>query len=292
MGEPIPLSVWPAAQQTSTVQRRGRYVPESMAHPAKMLPAIARAAIEAYTEVGDLVLDPMCGIGTTLVEAAHLGRRGLGIEYEPRWANLARANLALAAGQGAPGRGDVVTGDARRLDELARSVRGQVALVLTSPPYGDSVHGHVHTRRGGGVAKSNTSYSDDPTNLARAGLDGILDATLVILVAARELLRPGGIVALTARPWRRRGQLIDLPGAVVQVGEAAGLVAYERNIVLLAGLRNDKLVPRASFFQLDAVRKARLTGTRRCVIAHEDLLVFRRELTARGGQHRVLRAAR
>lgn len=276
MGEPIPMSVWPTAQQTSAVQRRGRYVPESMAHPAKMLPAIARAAIEAYTTVGDLVLDPMCGIGTSLVEAAHLGRRSIGIEYEPRCAALARANLALAQCQGASGSGEVVTGDARRLDDLAGSVRGQVGLVLTSPPYGDSVHGHVHTSRGRGVAKSNTSYSNDRANLAWAGLDGIIDATLEILVASRELLRPGGIVAVTARPWRRCGVLVDLPGALVLAGEEAGLVAFERNVVLLAGLRDDALVSRASFFQLDGVRRARQAGVPLRVIAHEDLLVFRR----------------
>src|SRR5205823_7851201 len=84
----IPLSVWPAAQRTSRAQRAGRYLPESMAHPGKMLPAIARRAIETYTDPGDLVLDPMCGIGTTLVEAVHLGRDAIGVEYEGRWADV------------------------------------------------------------------------------------------------------------------------------------------------------------------------------------------------------------
>jgi modification methylase len=91
-GGGLPLSVWPAAQQTAPAQRAGRYLPESTAHPAKMLPAIARHAIAAYTQPGELVVDPMCGIGTTLVEAAHLGRDAIGVEYEPRWAELARAN--------------------------------------------------------------------------------------------------------------------------------------------------------------------------------------------------------
>ena len=54
-----------------------------------MLPAIAATAITRYTTPGDLVADPMCGIGTTLVEAAYLGRHGLGVEYEARWARLA-----------------------------------------------------------------------------------------------------------------------------------------------------------------------------------------------------------
>src|SRR5437868_1055215 len=93
VGERIPLSVWPAAQETSRTQRAGRYLPQSMAHPAKMLPAIARQAIETYTSPGDLVLDPMCGIGTTLVEAVHLARDAVGVEYEARWAELAAENL-------------------------------------------------------------------------------------------------------------------------------------------------------------------------------------------------------
>jgi modification methylase len=70
----LPLSVWTTAQRTACAQRAGRYISTSITHPAKMLPAIAAAAIEAYTGPGDLVVDPMCGIGTTLVEAVHLGR--------------------------------------------------------------------------------------------------------------------------------------------------------------------------------------------------------------------------
>ena len=111
----LPLSVWATAQQTPRAQRKDRYLAPSLAHPAKMLPAIARAAISDYTSPGDYVCDPMCGIGTTLVEAVHLGREAVGVEYEPAWADLARANLAHARAQGATGHGEVVSGDARHL---------------------------------------------------------------------------------------------------------------------------------------------------------------------------------
>jgi DNA methylase len=58
-----------------------------------MLPAIAATAITSYTQSGDLIADPMCGIGTTLIEAIHLGRDAIGVEYEPRWARIAAANI-------------------------------------------------------------------------------------------------------------------------------------------------------------------------------------------------------
>lgn len=41
------LSVWATAQSTGPVQRRGRYVPESVKHPARMHPAIAAHAVAA-----------------------------------------------------------------------------------------------------------------------------------------------------------------------------------------------------------------------------------------------------
>ena len=44
----LPLALWPCAQRTIQSQRRGRFVPESNRHPAKMLPEIARRVITAY----------------------------------------------------------------------------------------------------------------------------------------------------------------------------------------------------------------------------------------------------
>ena len=273
----LPLSVWPTAQRNARAQRAGRYVELSGTHPARMLPAIAARAIATYTQPGDLVLDPLCGIGTTLVEAVHLGRDAIGVEYEQHWADLASGNVAHARAQGATGHGEVICGDGRHVAALVDpAVRGLVALVLTSPPYGPSLHGRVTAVPGGGVRKSHDRYSTDPANLAHVGLAGLLDAMRVMLTGVAGLLRHGGMVAMTVRPWWRDGRLIDLPGMLARTGEAAGLVLYERNVALLAGLRDDQLVPRASFFALEQVRKARARGVPRLVTGHEDLITWRK----------------
>jgi SAM-dependent methyltransferase len=273
----LPLSVWPTAQQPASAQRTGWYVPGSTAHPTKMLPAIARHAIAAYSHPDELVLDPMCGIGTTLVEATRLGRDAVGVELEPRWADLARANLAHAQALGADGAGRVVTGDARQLVELVGAeLAGRVALVVTSPPYGSSLHGQVDARPGRGVVKYDNAYSANRTNLGRVGQPRLLAALAEILTGCRTLLRPGGLLVVTARPWRRREHLVDFPGQLARTAERAGLVPFERNVALLVGLRDDELVGRPSFFQLSRVRKARARGLPLRIIAHEDVLVFRR----------------
>jgi hypothetical protein len=269
------LSVWVTAQSSGPSQRRGRYVPESVRHPARMLPTIAAHAITTYTAPGDLVLDPMCGIGTTLVEAVHAGRDAVGVEYESRWADIADANVTHAHRQGAPGRASVVRGDATRLTSLLPSVlHGQVSLVVTSPPYGPTVHGLVRPTPGSGVVKSDNRYGDDKGNLAYQDLSGLLSGFTGILAGCAQLLRPGGVVVITVRPWRKHGELIDLPSAVVAAGITAGLGPLERCVALLAAVRDGRLVARPSFFQLQQVRKARSAGVPMYLIAHEDVIIL------------------
>jgi hypothetical protein len=116
----------------------------------------------------------------------------------------------------------------------------------------------------------------DQASLAHRGLGGIRDGLATILAGCVPLLRPGGVVVITARPWRRAGLLADLPGAVVDAALAAGLAPAERCVALLAAARDGRLMPRHSFWQLASLRKARVRGRPLLLIAHEDVLVFRR----------------
>jgi tRNA G10 N-methylase Trm11 len=277
------LSVWPVAQQLAREQRRHRYLPESNAHPGKMLPALAREAIRRYTRPGDLVLDPMCGIGTTLVEAAHLDRQAIGVELEPRWATLAAANIHHAEEQGACGSAIALRSDARQLGRgLLNDYRDRCTLILTSPPYGPSTHGHVrkHADR---VVKLNDRYSRNPDNLAhlparrgpRTTRPAFDDAVGEILSGCARMLHPQqGRLVLTVRPYRERGALVDLPGRLIRLAEQRGLAFCSREVALLCGLREGELALRASFFQLYHQRAG--TIERMLLIGHEDVLVFKR----------------
>jgi tRNA G37 N-methylase Trm5 len=178
-------TVWAVAQRAAREQRRGRYLTESTAHPGKMLPELARHAVAAFSPLGGVVVDPMCGIGTSLVEAAHLGRDCFGIEYEPRWAVLAQGNLALARADGAPGSGEVVVGDCR---DLASLLPGLPRPDLAALRAGDA-------RPTGQDEKADYRYSTDKANLAYSGKAVLLDATSTMLRAARRILAPDGATA-------------------------------------------------------------------------------------------------
>jgi modification methylase len=282
------LSVWPVAQAPGRVQRRDRYLPTSTAHPGKMLPALAREAIGRYSEPGELVIDPMCGIGTTLVEAIYLGRRAIGVELEPEWASVAAGNVLHARRQGANGQAMAMRGDARDLGAgLLDQLAGGVALILTSPPYGPSLHGQVRVRSDR-VEKWNDSYSDNPDNLARlptSAPDGrpSLGAALgQIIGGCHRLLAPTGRLVFSVRPYRSDSRLVNLPGELISLAQEAGFELEARHAALLCGLRGDQLVSRASFFQIGKQRSGAIP--RMLVIAHEDVLVFRKPVVGR--EHR------
>jgi modification methylase len=276
----LPLAVWACAQTTSQWQRHRRYLPESNRHPAKMLPALARQAIEAYSDPGDLILDPMCGIGTTLVEAIHTGRRAVGIELEPRWTKLARANIEHARHQGASHPARVIEGDARRTLLLLPQEHRPVDLIVTSPPYAcqvaDLAAENVKQGVGSLRREDTTNYSPDRSNLGHARGGAYLAAMAAVYAACAAVLRPGGFLVLVTKDMRSGGALRNLSGETIRLCQDAGLHYWQRVIGLLATLRESELVMRPSIWQVLNVRRARALGERTHVVAHEDVLVFRK----------------
>jgi modification methylase len=182
---------------------------------------------------------------------------------------------------GAAGQALALRGDARALGRgLLDELRGKAALILTSPPYGSSIHGRV-LNLPNRVGRFHHRYSENRDNLGQlstlASGNSIatrLRAALAeILAGCHRLLSPTGRLVMTTRPYRNRGALVDLPGEVIRLAAGAGLILEARHVALLAGLRDSRLIPRHSFFQL--ARQRRGTIPRMLLIAHEDVLVFR-----------------
>jgi predicted RNA methylase len=61
----------------------GRLTHYLFRYPAKFHPPVVRRLLTDYTNEGDRVLDPFCGSGTLLVEAAIAGRHATGTDVDP-----------------------------------------------------------------------------------------------------------------------------------------------------------------------------------------------------------------
>ncbi len=66
---------------------------EAKGHPAPFPCALARDHIISWTNRGDIVLDPMCGSGTTCKVAYELGREYIGIDISHEYCKFARKRM-------------------------------------------------------------------------------------------------------------------------------------------------------------------------------------------------------
>lgn len=81
------LSVWTIPPESA----------ERVKHPAPFPVALAERVIRLYSYVGDVVLDPFCGSGTTCVAARKLGRRYVGYDIEPSYCAHAERRIVTEA---------------------------------------------------------------------------------------------------------------------------------------------------------------------------------------------------
>lgn len=68
---------------------------EWVGHPAVFPIKLAEDHIQSWSNEGDLVLDPMCGSGQTLIAAKKLGRQYVGMDISEEYCEMSRKRLAL-----------------------------------------------------------------------------------------------------------------------------------------------------------------------------------------------------
>ena len=62
-------------------------------HPAPFPIELPRRCIKLFTFVGDIVLDPFLGSGTTLITCVKTGRKGIGVDIDRNYCKLAKGRI-------------------------------------------------------------------------------------------------------------------------------------------------------------------------------------------------------
>lgn len=102
-------------------------------HPATFPDELAENFIKLLTKKGDWVVDPFCGMASTLAAAKRLGRNGIGVELYDYFVEKGNSRLVEIPGET---KVQVIQGDSRFLDDIldAHGI-STINFCLTSPPY-------------------------------------------------------------------------------------------------------------------------------------------------------------
>ena len=106
----VEMAVWQVKGTTGWTWNSGGYTPnvyegkvvagfacangETRVHPTQKPLWLIRSLLEQHTNLGDTVLDPYAGSGTTLIAARLLGRRAVGIEQDEAYCEATAKRLA------------------------------------------------------------------------------------------------------------------------------------------------------------------------------------------------------
>jgi len=126
--------------ETTTVwsfPERGAWATHVPKFRGNWAPQIPRNLILRYSKPGDLVLDQMCGCGTTLIECKLTGRNAIGFDINPKMEELTRNNLKFdLCNNILKVKIKVKVCDARNLKDVKDS---SIDLIATHPPYADII---------------------------------------------------------------------------------------------------------------------------------------------------------
>lgn len=113
---------------------RGNWATHKSDWRGNWAPEIARNLILRYSDVGDLLLDPMIGGGTTAIEAKLLNRNIICSDINNE--ALRRTREALKFSIDNTAKQEIVKCDARRLTGIKDN---SIDFILTHPPYADII---------------------------------------------------------------------------------------------------------------------------------------------------------
>jgi DNA modification methylase len=76
-------------------EKRGNWATHKGDYRGNCPPQVPRNLLLKYTNIGDIVVDPFCGSGTTLIETKLLNRKGIGIDINVNALNIAKERLGF-----------------------------------------------------------------------------------------------------------------------------------------------------------------------------------------------------
>ncbi len=183
-------------------------------HPAKFPEELVVKYVEALTNVGDNVLDPMSGTGSTQVASVKLGRNGYGTELSHFFFNIAKDRCTQVVQayhselfhESSPvGNFDIKEMDAR---DILKSNFPHCQYIFTSPPYWDMLNMKGAENQAKRVEKGlRTNYSEDTQDLGNiADYEQFVKNLASIYLQLSDLLTENGYLTIVVKNIKKKGR--------------------------------------------------------------------------------------
>jgi DNA modification methylase len=214
-GAPFPTWVMPKSPPRKA---------DEIHHPGKFPERLVAEFIQAFSEPGDTVLDPMMGTGSTLVASLRSSRHALGIDLNPKFVSVARDRVKAETHSllDKPSDVEIKEGDARDVVNLIGP--RMVDYCVTSPPYWSMLSNqgseNQQARRERNLP---TVYSDSDTDLGNIGdYNRFIDTLVDIYNGVGEKLKRGGYLTVVVKNIKRNHTVYPLGWDLVRRLAAKG----------------------------------------------------------------------
>ena len=188
------ISVWNDLQKG--VRERG------LPHPALFPVTLVERILRLFSYQGDVVLDPFMGSGSTLIGAARLGRKAIGLEISGEYTALFKRRLQEEELSSSGIK--VFQDDARRINKYVE--KESLDLCLTSPPYWNILK---EKRTADHKAVRNYGNScEDLGNISEYPL--FLEAINEVFFQVYQALKEGGYCILVVMDLRKKDRFYPL----------------------------------------------------------------------------------
>ncbi|GGV45166.1 hypothetical protein GCM10010182_81980 [Actinomadura cremea] len=223
---------------------------------------LARHLITTCTREGDLVAEAFTTGEATLASAAQLGRWGVALVPHFPLAQHLRARLRTTLTTAQQARAHMRP---CRPDQIARALtdhHGQAALVVAHPPPDDAA------RR-----PPRAGECECPACRARTGMRTGEQFGL-FLAGAWQVLRPGGVLAVTTTARHHGGRFIDPGPRIIRQAQSAGYRYAQHVIALRVPIDGDTLAVQAGPTDLAQLRDVRTRALPPAATVHADVCLF------------------
>ena len=195
-------------------------------HPAMYPIDLCKKLIRIYTrdEGDEVVIDPFMGVGSTILAADELGRKGIGIELSEEFYTITKQRVKTARQNLVSTREvepELHLGDSREI--LKQIPSESVDICINSPPYWD-----ILNQRRTADKKDTISYSDSKTDIGNiTDYDEFLDNLQLIYSEIFRVLKPNKRCCTIVMDIRKKDKFYPLHVDITRVMNAIGFELEE-----------------------------------------------------------------